>query len=279
MAEPVAGLLPAIDDQILALLAKVAEQDILPYFNNLQKTDIETKSSDTDFVTIADRQSEKHLIQGLRAILPEAGFIAEEQVALHGLPAQLDTGYFWTIDPIDGTRNFVRGGTEFCTMLGLIFDGRPIAAWIYKPVTKDAIIAQIGKAVHYFGPDKQLSQAIPRKAASSLNDLTGSMNAMGFDNAIQKEVREKLKTLKGRFHVGSAGVEVMNIACAKADYLMHSKLTYWDSVPVFVILEALGFYARLGPDEIFYQPGDTGVLLAAENQKIWQELAHFIWSV
>ncbi len=70
---------------------------------------------------------------------------------------------------------------------------------------------------------------------------------MGFTTDIRDQVREKLKTLKGRFHVGSAGVEAMNIACGRSDYLMHSKLTYWDSVPVVMVLDAMGYHVRLGP--------------------------------
>ena len=53
-----------------------------------------------------------------------------------------------------------------------------------------------------------------------LDEMRGNMNAMGFPIDIRDRVREKLKTLKGRFHVGSAGLEAMNIACATSDYLM-----------------------------------------------------------
>ena len=109
--------------------------------------------------------------------------------------------------------------------------------------------------------------------------MRGNMNAMGFPSDIRDRVREKLKTLKGRFHVGSAGVEAMNIACATSDYLMHSKLTYWDSVPVVMVMQALGHHVRLAPGGLPYQPGDKGVLLAAPSAVIWQELADFVWSV
>ena len=104
------------------------------------------------------------------------------------------------------------------------------------------------------------------------------MNAMGFDNTIRDRVRKKLKTLKGRFHIGSAGVEALSIAAGSCDYLMHSKLTYWDSVPVVMVLNSLGYHVRLAPSGALYQPGDKGVLLAAPTANIWQLLADFIWS-
>ena len=65
MPERIPELPAHFDDDIIALLGKVGEQDILPYFQNLQEPDIQTKSSATDFVTIADKRAEKKLIEGL----------------------------------------------------------------------------------------------------------------------------------------------------------------------------------------------------------------------
>ncbi|MDP6217319.1 MAG: inositol monophosphatase family protein, partial [Alphaproteobacteria bacterium] len=137
------------DQDILALLNRVGREDILPHFRNLDKKDVDTKASDTDFVTIADRQAEKHLIAGLKHVLPEARFVAEENTALHGLPEALESGYVWTIDPLDGTRNFVKGDEQFCSMLGLLYDGQPVAAWIYKPLSGEAVIAHLGQRPRY----------------------------------------------------------------------------------------------------------------------------------
>ena len=267
------------DQDILALLSRVGREDILPHFRNLDKKDVDTKASDTDFVTIADRQAEKHLIAGLKNLLPEARFVAEENTALHGLPEALESGYVWTIDPLDGTRNFVKGDEQFCSMLGLLYDGQPVAAWIYKPLSGEAVIAHHGQRPRYITGNGEGRECSYSGQDKRLDEMRGNMNAMGFPIDIRDRVREKLKTLKGRFHVGSAGVEAMNIACATSDYLMHSKLTYWDSVPVVMVMQALGHHVRLAPGGLPYQPGDKGVLLAAPSAVIWQELADFVWSV
>ena len=121
----------------------------MPHFRNLDKKDVDTKASATDFVTIADRQAEKHLIAGLKNLLPEARIVAEENTAVHGLPEALESGYVWTIDPLDGTRNFVKGDEQFCSMLGLLYDGQPVAAWIYKPLSGEAVIAHHGQRPRY----------------------------------------------------------------------------------------------------------------------------------
>lgn len=285
MTSRIPALSPHFDEDILSLQTRVAEQDILPYFQNLRELDIETKSSATDFVTIADKQAERQLISGLKRLLPEAGFVAEENTAQFGLSEAVDTGFVWTIDPLDGTRNFVKSNAQFCTMLGLLYDGMPVGAWLYKPLTSESVMARHDGLPRYI--DAQGSQQTCRQNYQSngcnlgnvsIHSLKGCMNAMGFDSAIRERVREKLKTLKGRFHIGSAGVEAMSIAAGSCDYLMHSKLTYWDSVPVVMVLNSFGYHVRLAPSGAHYQPGDKGVLLAAPTPEIWQQLADFVWS-
>ena len=281
MSSRIPALSPHLDDDILSLQTRIAEQDILPYFQNLKELDIETKSSATDFVTIADKLAERQFISGLKQLLPEARFVAEENTAQFGLSGALDTGFVWTIDPLDGTRNFVKGNAEFCTMLGLLYDGMPVGAWIYKPLTSESVMARHDALPRYI--DARGSILIYQLNASdlasaSIHNLKGCMNAMGIDSTIRERDGEKLKTLKGRYHIGSAGVEAMSIATGACNYLMHSKLTYWDSVPVVMVLNSLGYHVRLAPSGALYQPGDKGVLLAAPTPKIWQQLADFVWS-
>ena len=163
-------------------------------------------------------------------------------------------------------------------MLGLLYDGVPVAAWLHKPLSKESVIARAGQVPRYIDSDGQMQICAGRTDNAPLDEMRGNMNAMGFATDIRDRVREKLKTLKGRFHVGSAGVEAMNIACGKSDYLMHSKLTYWDSVPVVMVMQALGYHVRLAPCGTPYQAGDKGVLLAAPTPLVWQELADFVWS-
>ena len=82
----------------------------------------------------------------------------------------------------------------------------------------------------------------------------------------------------GGFHLGSAGVDALYIALGQSDYLMHSKLTPWDSVPVELTCRELGYHVRLAPDETPFHWQAKGVLLAASTKKQWQEIADFIWS-
>ncbi|HCW60139.1 MAG TPA: inositol monophosphatase, partial [Sphingobium sp.] len=76
-----------LHEPVVALMRQVARDVVMPRFRNLAADEIAEKAAD-DFVTIADKESELRLSEGLSAILPEAGIIGEEACAAD--PAILD---------------------------------------------------------------------------------------------------------------------------------------------------------------------------------------------
>ena len=67
-------------------------------------------------------------------LLPEAGFIAEEGTGSRNLK-----GYNWIVDPLDGTREFIKGIPEFCISIGLCQNEKPVAGGIYNPATGETL--------------------------------------------------------------------------------------------------------------------------------------------
>ena len=91
---------------------------------------VETKA-DTTPVTIADHEAEAVLTEGLHRAAPGIPVIAEEAVAAGRVPT---TGHaFFLVDPLDGTRAFIKGSPEFTINIGLISDGVPVFGLIYAP--------------------------------------------------------------------------------------------------------------------------------------------------
>jgi histidinol-phosphatase len=84
--------------------------------------------ADNSPVTVADQGAEKLLKETLLGRFPRDGFLGEESGAKPG-----DSGYRWIIDPIDGTRSFVRGVPLWATLVGLEYKGEPIAGVCYVP--------------------------------------------------------------------------------------------------------------------------------------------------
>ncbi len=115
----------------------------------------------TDPVTEADRQLDAVLRKEL--LRDGEGWLSEESV---DDPSRLDRKYVWIVDPLDGTREFVKGIPEFCASIGLVEDGRPIAGGICNPATGEYFLGSLETGLTYNGaPTKASSRA-------SLQDAT-----------------------------------------------------------------------------------------------------------
>ena len=115
----------------IAEIAEDAARLILPYWRS--DTAVETKSDDSP-VTQADRAAEALILERLAALDPGVQTVAEEAVAESGAPDQAED-WFWLIDPLDGTKGFVRGGEAFTVNIALIHAGRPVAGVVTAPAT------------------------------------------------------------------------------------------------------------------------------------------------
>jgi 3'(2'), 5'-bisphosphate nucleotidase len=94
--------------------------------------DVETKH-DTSPVTEADRAAELVILAALARLAPGVPVIAEEEVAAGRIPAHGDT--YFLVDPLDGTKEFVRGGDDYTVNIGLIAGGSPKLGVVFAPAT------------------------------------------------------------------------------------------------------------------------------------------------
>src|SRR5688500_15287317 len=94
--------------------------------------EVETKS-DQSPVTVCDRAAELVILAALARAAPGAPVIAEEEVAAGRIPAHDDT--YFLVDPLDGTKEFVRGGDDYTVNIGLIEGGHPRLGVVFAPAT------------------------------------------------------------------------------------------------------------------------------------------------
>jgi myo-inositol-1(or 4)-monophosphatase len=87
--------------------------------------------ADTSPVSAADIAVDTFLKRELQALLPAAGWLSEETA---DAPARLDRSLIWLVDPIDGTRDFVRGRTGWAVSVALVSAGRPLLGRLFAPV-------------------------------------------------------------------------------------------------------------------------------------------------
>ena len=106
-----------------------------------------------DPVTEADRAVDAVLRQNL--LRDGEGWLSEETV---DNPARLDKQRVWVVDPLDGTREFVKGIPEFCVSIGFVENGKPVAGGIYNPATNETFLGAIDTGVLYNGKPARPSQ-------------------------------------------------------------------------------------------------------------------------
>ena len=267
-------------DEVAQLMAEASATIIKPLYQNLTPDDIATKSSDTDFVTVADREAEFWLMPRLEALLPEAIALGEESISDDPVAEkQLRHKLAFVIDPIDGTRNFVNGTPHFCSMISLIDKGEPLISWILRPVDDDIFVAVADEGVFHSDLEEGEWQLVPPAARrSQLNDMIGTGGIKGLSGHVRDEVRQQLRALPGRRLIGSAGCEAIMLATGAHDFLMHAKTTAWDHTPVDLFAREAGLVSAHMPSGEGYSPFNAEALLVAPDEAAWHQLANHIWT-
>ena len=267
-------------DEVAQLMAEASATIIKPLYQNLTPDDVATKSSDTDFVTVADRDAEFWLMPRLEALLPEAIALGEESISDDpAAEKQLRHKLAFVIDPIDGTRNFVNGTPHFCSMISLIDKGEPLISWILRPVDDDVFVAVADEGVFHSDLEEGEWQLVPSAARrTQLNDMIGTGGIKGLSGHVRDEVRQQLRALPGRRLIGSAGCEAIMLATGAHDFLMHAKTTAWDHTPVDLFARETGLVSAHMPSGEGYSPFNAEALLVAPEEAAWHQLANHIWT-
>jgi 3'(2'), 5'-bisphosphate nucleotidase len=103
--------------------------------------EVEVKS-DLSPVTVCDRAAEAIILAALEQAAPGVPVIAEEEVAAGRIPAHGQT--YFLVDPLDGTKEFVRGGDDYTVNIGLIVDGTPRLGVVYQPALDRLHLGLVG---------------------------------------------------------------------------------------------------------------------------------------
>ncbi|MCR9257156.1 MAG: 3'(2'),5'-bisphosphate nucleotidase CysQ [Alphaproteobacteria bacterium] len=139
--------MPTTDEMIALLpslrtLAAEAAEVILPFYHG--DVDVEGKADGTP-VTEADRAADKVIFEGLTALTPDIPVVTEERVA-DGIIPDVAGGTFWLVDPLDGTKEFVRKGGDFTVNIGLIHKGEPVMGVIHVPASGVSYAGIVGQS-------------------------------------------------------------------------------------------------------------------------------------
>ncbi|MBV8661096.1 MAG: inositol monophosphatase [Candidatus Dependentiae bacterium] len=179
--------------------------------------------------TSIDLENEQFLKQEFSKIFPQAGFCAEES----GLSGER-SDWIWVIDPIDGTKNFIKGIPHFCIMVALTYKDDPMVAAIYQPITKELYYAEKGKGLWLNGIHRiEFADRLMQEKAA----------LVVCDEADLQQVSLQLKENKiqvSRRHFGSAGIDAIYLAIGNIDFVIFRNIAWWDVAAGMLLIHEAG---------------------------------------
>lgn len=195
--------------------------------------DVETKFSESDIVTKADRESEKVIIDGIQADYPDHNILSEES----GRLAQ-GSDWIWVIDPLDGTTNYTAGLPLFGISIGIRYKGETVGACVYVPVTDEMFTAIRGVGAYLNGEEIHVRDN---------DDMARAVVSTGFpvdkdtnpDNNLDNVTRV-LPKVRGLRRLGAASVDLCYVAAGVLDAYWEMNLHEWDICAGALIVELAG---------------------------------------
>ena len=265
-----------IINYILNLLINVNKKIILHYYKNLKSEDISTKSSNDDFVSIADKKSEEIILEHLKGFLDVNNIIGEETAFLHKqYDKYWDKSLLWVVDPIDGTKNYINGKEDFCSMISLVSCKVPIATFIYYPLKNTFVYAFKNFGAYIIDTSTNILSKLLINPSKELK-LIGSGGSKGIPENYRQSILNNLKINTERLFIGSAGIETIMLAKNEIQFIFHGRVTPWDHSPMDLITKEAGgcVYMAINKDE--FNIRSEGSILAASNVQIWNNIRELI---
>ena len=265
-----------IVNYVMNLLINVNKSIILYYYKNLKPEDISIKSSNDDFVSIADKKSEKFISDQLIGFLGVNDLLGEEtSFLIKNYDKYLHNSPLWVVDPIDGTKNYLNGKKEFCSMISLVSSMVPIATFIYYPLKNTFVYAFKNFGAYIVDTNTNKSSKLLIKQSKILK-LIGSGGTKGIPENYRQSILNNLKTNTERLFIGSAGIETIMLAKNEIQFIFHGRVTPWDHSPMDLITKEAGGCVYMAINKSEFNIKSKGSILAASNIQIWKNIRDLI---
>ena len=243
-----------------------ASRSLIRDFGELENLQVSSKGPG-DFVSSADKRTEKILIEELQKAHSEYGVITEET----GIINKLNTKNRWIIDPIDGTMNFLNGIPQFAISVGYEEDNEIKCGVIFNPIMNEMFCAEKGNGAYLNNSRIRVSNK------KKLNDallVTGGPkgNSKIKDRIFSEYINVSNKVANVR-KFGSAALDMAYVACGRFDGYWQRELNYWDIAAGIVILKEAGGFIDFFEEEANL-PLKKNIL--ASNSIIHDELKELI---
>ena len=221
-----------IQIQPLIDIAKDAGDAILNIYHNSDFSSIVDFKSDDSPLTLADKDSHVVIMAALEKLYPEVPIISEEGSQVdYGVRKVWET--FWLVDPLDGTKEFIKKNGEFTVNIALIHKGKPIMGVVYSPVQDIYYCGDSNGAFKIAGGIKSTLH-VNNKEAKEIAVRSKSHPSP------EEEVVLQRYGIADSISVGSS-LKFCMVADGKADiYYRHGPTMEWDTAAGQAVVEAAG---------------------------------------
>ncbi len=217
-------------------LAIKAGEEILKIYNTDFKFQIKEDKSP---LTLADRKANDIIVTALREKYPSHGILSEES---KDDGSRLLKEYCWIIDPLDGTKEFIKKNDEFTVNIALVKSGEPVLGVVYTPALNELYYAHKGEGAYY--KDKEGFKKI---SVSQRSEDLILLISRSHKSDMEKSFIEKNSSLIGQVKELGSSLKGCRIARAEADmYYRFGKTFEWDTAAQEIIVrEAGGVFMQL----------------------------------
>ena len=243
-----------------------ASRALIRDFGELENLQVSSKGPG-DFVSSADKRTEKIIIEELQKAHPEYGIITEET----GIINKTNIKNRWIIDPIDGTMNFLNGIPQFAISVGYEENNEIKCGVIFNPITNEMFCAEKGNGAYLNNSRIRVSN---KKKLKDALLVTGGPNGVSkIKDKIYSEYIAVSNNVSNVRKFGSAALDIAYVACGRFDGYWQRELKYWDIAAGLIILKEAGGFIDFFEDDPSL-PLKKNIL--ASNSNIHEELKELI---
>ncbi len=224
-----------INIDLLKKISIEAGNEILKIYNDETLSKEVEQKSDNSPLTLADKASNKVIVKKLKDNFPDIPILSEEEKHVEYVERK-QWKKFWLVDPLDGTKEFIKRNGEFTVNIALIDNGFPVFGIIYAPVTETLYIGDVLKKRAYkiVAGEKEIPLVVNNKQTDRV--AVGSRSHSSLEEVDLLNKYGVVETIS----VGSS-LKFCMVAEGKADiYYRHGPTMEWDTGAGQAIVEASG---------------------------------------
>ncbi|OGN28088.1 MAG: hypothetical protein A3A33_04080 [Candidatus Yanofskybacteria bacterium RIFCSPLOWO2_01_FULL_49_25] len=232
---------------------------------------VDSKNDDVfDPVTIADREADAHVRRRLGEMFPEDEILSEEN---DHIPADYSKR-IWMVDPLDGTKEFLKHTDGFSVHIGLWSQGKILLGVVLAPALGRLFYAELGEGAY-----ERMSDSTFRLIhVSSVKKLEEARLLTRTPSSERRPLDPVVDQLQAREKDPSSKIKICRIACGEAEATLHTnfRLSKWDTLaPELILTEAGGIMADIDGKPLDYTQASLRwerSIIAANNREILDQI-------